>query len=121
MVQQAEPTHFSRNGSQRFHAKERTMKDGFPSPGGASRRDVMLGALAATVAVGLPIVAPAQAAPRLGLPSSDSSKGAMTMSTIRTKDGAEIYYKDWGTGPVVTFSHGWPLTSDMWDSQMLFL
>jgi non-heme chloroperoxidase len=43
------------------------------------------------------------------------------MSTITTKDGTEIYYKDWGKGPVVTFSHGWPLTSDAWDGQMLFL
>jgi len=43
------------------------------------------------------------------------------MSFITTKDGTEIYYKDWGEGPVVTFSHGWPLNSDMWDGQMLFL
>jgi non-heme chloroperoxidase len=43
------------------------------------------------------------------------------MSTITTKDGVEIYYKDWGQGPVVTFSHGWPLNADMWDGQMLFL
>ena len=42
-------------------------------------------------------------------------------STISTKDGTEIYYKDWGKGPVVTFSHGWPLSSDAWDGQMLFL
>jgi non-heme chloroperoxidase len=41
--------------------------------------------------------------------------------TITTKDGTEIYYKDWGEGPVVTFSHGWPLSSDAWDGQMLFL
>src|SRR6201987_4563349 len=43
------------------------------------------------------------------------------MSMIKTKDGTEIYYKDWGTGPVVTFSHGWPLNADAWDGQMLFL
>ena len=43
------------------------------------------------------------------------------MSTITTKDGTDIYYKDWGTGPAITFSHGWPLNADMWDGQMLFL
>jgi non-heme chloroperoxidase len=43
------------------------------------------------------------------------------MSTISTKDGVELYYKDWGEGPAVTFSHGWPLSADMWDGQMLFL
>ncbi len=43
------------------------------------------------------------------------------MSTITTKDGTELYYKDWGKGPVVTFSHGWPLSSDAWDGQMFFL
>src|SRR5579859_3087595 len=43
------------------------------------------------------------------------------MSIIITRDGTELYYKDWGEGPVVTFSHGWPLNSDAWDGQMLFL
>jgi non-heme chloroperoxidase len=43
------------------------------------------------------------------------------MSTITVKDGTTLYYKDWGEGPVVTFSHGWPLSSDAWDGQLLFL
>ena len=45
----------------------------------------------------------------------------MSSNTITTKDATKIYYKDWGKGPVVTFSHGWPLSSDAWDGQMLFL
>jgi non-heme chloroperoxidase len=46
-----------------------------------------------------------------------------TASTITTRDGVQIYYKDWGPkgGQVVTLSHGWPLNSDSWESQMLFL
>jgi non-heme chloroperoxidase len=43
------------------------------------------------------------------------------MSYITAKDGTEIYYKDWGEGPAVTLSHGWPLNADAWDGQMLFL
>lgn len=43
------------------------------------------------------------------------------MPTITTKDGTQIYYKDWGKGSAVTFSHGWPLNSNAWDGQMLFL
>ncbi len=42
------------------------------------------------------------------------------MPTITTKDGARIFYKDWGTGQPIMFSHGWPLSSDDWDLQMLF-
>jgi non-heme chloroperoxidase len=42
------------------------------------------------------------------------------MTTIKTKDGVEIYYKDWGSGQPIVFSHGWPLSSDDWDAQMLF-
>ncbi|HYQ18389.1 MAG TPA: alpha/beta hydrolase, partial [Polyangiaceae bacterium] len=43
-----------------------------------------------------------------------------TMKTITTHDGVEIFYKDWGTGQPIVFSHGWPLSSDDWDAQMLF-
>lgn len=42
------------------------------------------------------------------------------MSTIKTSDGVTIFYKDWGTGQPIVFSHGWPLASDAWDAQMLF-
>lgn len=79
-----------------------------PSP---SRRAVIAGAGAAAAALALPH--DAFAAP--------IKTGAKTMSTMTMKDGAKLYYKDWGTGPVVTFSHGWPLSADAWDAQMMFL
>src|SRR5580658_6401925 len=44
----------------------------------------------------------------------------MRQDTIRTRDGVAIFYKDWGTGQPIVFSHGWPLSSDDWDAQLMF-
>jgi hypothetical protein len=47
-------------------------------------------------------------------------QGESFMPTIATKDGTQIYYKDWGKGQPIVFSHGWPLSADDWDNQMMF-
>jgi non-heme chloroperoxidase len=52
--------------------------------------------------------------------SHPSSKARNHMSTIITKDGTEIFYKDWGKGQPIVFHHGWPLSADDWDNQMMF-
>ena len=52
---------------------------------------------------------------------SPEQAGKLTSNTMTMNDGAVIYYKDWGSGPVVVFSHGYPLSSDFWEDQMLFL
>jgi non-heme chloroperoxidase len=80
------------------------------------RRGLLVGsAVLATSAIALR----AEAAPQRNPRPNRSTQ--MTSDTITTKDGTRIYYKDWGNGPVVTFSHGWPLNSDAWDGQMHFL
>ncbi|MDB5364068.1 MAG: alpha/beta hydrolase fold protein [Rhodospirillales bacterium] len=87
-------------------------------PGPASRRDVLIGAGTLVAVTGLP--AAAFGATAGDIPAS-SNKGTKKVSTITTKDGTQIYYKDWGSGQPIVFSHGWPLTADAWDSQMQFL
>jgi non-heme chloroperoxidase len=86
--------------------------------GGPSRRNVLTTAVGIAASMTLTNATPAEG---ILADFHDNRRGTRIMSTITTKDGTEIYYKDWGTGPVVTFSHGWPLNSDAWDGQMLFL
>jgi non-heme chloroperoxidase len=55
------------------------------------------------------------------LATNGHTEARKTINTITTSDGTQIYYKDWGTGRPVVFSHGWPLSADAWDDQMVFL
>ena len=82
------------------------------------------GFLASSAAVGafatsLPAVMPVGQALAQFAPSNRSN-GVKATSTITTNDGTEIFYKDWGRGQPIVFHHGWPLSSDDWDAQMMF-
>ena len=63
-----------------------------------------------------PAISTAQKVPESFTPN----RGKHSMDTITTKDGVSIYYKDWGAGQPIVFSHGWPLSADDWDTQMMF-
>ena len=83
----------------------------------ATRRGLMTAGLGiAAAAAAASFVTTAEAATQLQ-PNTDATLGS---GTITTKDGTQIFYKDWGTGQPIVFHHGWPLSADDWDAQMLF-
>ena len=85
-----------------------------------SRRAMLVGGSLVFVATLLPDMAFPSETPNHGFQFNKEQEGEKHMSFVTTKDGVEIFYKDWGKGQPIVFHHGWPLSSDDWDTQMLF-
>ncbi|MGQ8634572.1 alpha/beta fold hydrolase, partial [Agrobacterium sp. DKPNP3] len=82
-----------------------------------SRRHVLLAGAAFSTAMAMPTLAFSKS-----IPTRNEGAFPMTESFVKTKDGVDIYFKDWGSKDAqpIVFHHGWPLSSDDWDAQMLF-
>src|SRR5471032_1902808 len=86
----------------------------------AKRREILKAAAAAGAVAVMPFAAFASEQVVKTSAHSGHNDGDVTVAMIKTKDGIEIYYKDWGKGQPIVFSHGWPLSADDWDAQMMF-
>jgi non-heme chloroperoxidase len=85
-----------------------------------SRRKFLVGTAGLAAVAGLPAVAATATAANQSTSQAKATTNKPKGDMVTTKDGIQIYYKDWGSGQPIVFSHGWPLSADDWDPQMLF-
>ncbi len=87
-----------------------------------SRRDIVLAGMGMMLASALPAAgSPARkTTENLTMPNGTTQKGERSMNTITTKDGTKIFFKEFGSGQPIVFSHGWPLSADDWDDQIFY-